>query len=130
MFLRKTTILPADDAELAVRLFREVVHNYPYHVFVVLPGRDAETVVQRADNLTGQQADPRWVIWARAPKLIEAELDTLKNSDRLKGRLATAHGFSLSLSDEVRDVIGGDEDVPNLTRILLAFANAEQIEES
>lgn len=131
MFLRKTTILPAHDKDLATKLFREIVHNYPYHVFVVLrDGADAETVVQRADNLAGQQTDPRWVIWARAPKLIEDDLKELKNSKRIMDKLDTAYGFSLSLADEVRDVIEENEGVPNLTRILLSFASAEVLEES
>jgi hypothetical protein len=93
-------------------------------------GEDAQTVVQRADNLTGQQTDPRWVIWARNPKLIEDDLRALKNSKRIVDKLDTAYGFSLSLADEVRDVIEKNEGVPSLTRILISFASAEVLEET
>lgn len=126
MMLRKTTILPTDDAALARSMFDDLVHNQPYYIFVALgTGPDAETVVQRADNLTGNPGDPRWVIWARHPQLIKDAVGKLHNSDRVLSKLGTARGFSLSLSDEVCNVIEGTEPVPSLTRILLAFSEAE-----
>jgi hypothetical protein len=127
MALRKTTILPTDDPVLAQRLFKDLVHEQPYYIFVALgTGSEAETVVQRADNLTGNPTDPRWVIWARNAQQIRPAIAELKNSDRIVGKLGTARGFSISLSDEVRDVIDGTEPLPSLTRILLAFAEAEK----
>jgi len=39
--------------------------------------------------------------------------------------IPAARGFSLSLTDEVRDVIIGSEPVPDLVRVLEAFAKAE-----
>jgi hypothetical protein len=126
MVLRKTTILPTDDAALAGKMFTELVNEQPYYIFVALgTGVEAETVVQRADNLTGNPTDPRWVIWARVPQHIKPVVEPLKNSDRIVDKLDTARGFSLSLSDEVRDVVEGAR-VPSLTRLLLAFAEAEK----
>jgi len=121
--LKKTTILP-DDAKVAERLFNDLVHNQPYYLFVAL-GADAnaETVAQRADSLAGLPEEPRWVVWARNPQSIAKVVKKLVNADKVD--LDSARAFTLSLSDEVRDVIEGDEPVPNLTRILLAFANAE-----
>jgi hypothetical protein len=121
--LKKTTILP-DDAKLAERLFSDLVHNQPYYLFVALGGdRDAELVAERADRLAGLPEEPRWVVWARKPESIAKVVAKLVNADRVD--LGSAQAFSLSLSDEVRDVITADEPVPNLTRILLAFATAE-----
>ncbi len=127
MALRKTTVLPTDDAALAENMFKEMVHEQPYYIFVALgTGSEAETVVQRADNLTGSPTDPRWVIWARYPQHIRPAVAALSHSERIVDKLDTARGFSISLSDEVRDVIKGTEPVPSLTRILLAFAEAEK----
>ena len=121
--LKKTTILP-DDAKVAERLFNELVHEQPYYLFVALgASADAETVAQRADSLAGLPQEPRWVVWARKPKSIAKVVAELVGADKVD--LESARAFTLSLSDEVRDVIEGDEPVPNLTRILLAFANAE-----
>jgi len=122
--LKKTTILP-DDPKVAERMFSELVHDQPYYLFVVLGSdEDAETVAQRADSLAGLQEEPRWVVWARKPRSIAKVVDNLVGGDKVE--LNSAHAFTLSLSDEVRDVMKGDEPVPNLTRILLAFTNAEQ----
>lgn len=121
--LKKTTILP-DDAKVAERLFSDLVHNQPYYLFVAL-GADAnaETVAQRADSLAGLPDEPRWVVWARNPQSIAKVVKKLVNADKVD--LDSARAFTLSLSDEVRDVIEGDEPVPNLTRIFEAFSSAE-----
>lgn len=127
MVLRKTTVLPSDDAALAQRMFKEMVHEQPYYIFVALgTGPEAQTVVQRADNLTGNPTDPRWVIWARNPQQIRSAVAELKNSERIVDKLGAARGFSISLSDEVRDVIDAAAPVPTLARILRAFVEAEK----
>jgi hypothetical protein len=127
MELYKTTILPTDDDDLAKKLFESLVFEQPYCLLVVLgKGPDAEKFVQRASKLTGRQHEPRWVVWAREPNQIKATLADLANSDKIIGQLDTARGFCLSLSDEVRDVISKSDSVPNLTRILLAFAEGER----
>ncbi|MFN0316632.1 MAG: hypothetical protein ACKVQA_16535 [Burkholderiales bacterium] len=123
---RKTTILPTEDAALAEKLFNDLVHEQPYCIYVALgAGPEREKVAQRADNLTGSQTDPRWVIWAMKPSLIAQAVSKLSNGQLLTGKLDTAWGFSLSFGDEVRDVVDGTEPLPSLTRILLSFAKAE-----
>jgi hypothetical protein len=121
--LKKTTILP-EDASVAERLFRDLVHNQPYYLFVVLGAtRDAETIVERADSLAGLDHEPRWVVWARKPQTIAKVVRKLANGAQVN--LQSDQAFMLSLADEVRDVIPGSDPLPNMTRILLAFSNAE-----
>ena len=59
MELLKTTILPTDDKDLAMRMFRELIFEKPA-VLMVVRGidADAETFVQRADRLAGEETDP------------------------------------------------------------------------
>jgi len=139
MDLIKTTILPTDDKKLALRMFLELVNERP-HVLMVIHGRDtdAETFVKRADRLAGNPDDPRWVVWARKPEHIAEAVNDLRDpsmlfldgratSDETLGQSRSeTRGFCLSLSDEVRDVIHRADPVPDLVRIVQAFAKAEQ----
>jgi len=126
MFLEKTTVLPTDDADLAVRMFRQVVFEEPRVVMVVLgAGAEAETFATRADRLAGTLDEPRWVLWARNPDDVKDEIAELKGSAALKRGLIRSRGFSLALDDEVRDVIRASEPVPSLTRVFEAYARAE-----
>lgn len=126
MELLKTTILPTDEKKLALRMFQELVFERP-HVLLVVRGRgpDAETFVQRADRLAFDEKDPRWVVWARKPEQIEEVVSQLQGAQDLLDAIPTARGFSLSLTDEVRDVIAGSDPVPDLMRIDKAFTQAE-----
>lgn len=126
MDLFKTTILPTDDKRLAILMFRELVFERPQVILVVYgKGGEAETFVQRADRLAGDVNDLRWVVWARKPEQIQEVVSQLKGSPDLLGSIQTARGFSLSLTDEVRDVITSSEPVPDLVRVLEAFTKAE-----
>ena len=126
MELVKTTILPTDDKRLALRMFRQLIFEKPL-VIMVVRGKDAEaeTFVQRADRLAADASDPRWVVWARKPEQVEEVIRRLKGPPDLLDAIPTARGFSLSLTDEVRDVIKDVEPVPDLVRVLEAFAKAE-----
>jgi len=126
MELLKTTILPTDDKRLAVDMFRQLIFDRPA-VLIVVRGKDteAETFVQRADRLAADASDPRWVVWARRPEQVEEVVQQLKGAGNLLNEIPTSRGFSLSLSDEVRDVVTGSEPVPDLVRVLKAFAKAE-----
>ena len=126
MELKKTTILPSDEKSLARRMFNELVHEEPYVLMVVLgKGREAETFVQRAAKLSGAEGEPRWVVWVRKPEQIADLICALQGSDRLGQDLGQIRGFSMSLTDSVRDVIPASEPVPSLSRILLAYVRAE-----
>lgn len=128
MELFKTTILPTDNKELAVRMLRDLIFERPA-VLMVVRGRDAdaETFVQRADQLAFDEIDPRWVVWARKPEQIEEVVQELKGPANLLKEIPASRGFSLSLADEVKDVIAGSEPVPDLVRVDQAFTKAERI---
>lgn len=127
MELLKTTILPTDEKKLALRIFRHLIFEKPHVILVVLGrGPEAETFVQRADRLTFEEKDPRWVVWARKPEQIEEVVNELNDPDNLLDGLQSLRGFSLSLTDEVRDVILVSEPVPSLMRIDKAFTKAEK----
>jgi hypothetical protein len=129
MHLEKTTILPTDDDELARRMFRHEVFEEPV-VLVVVHGTDAdaETLVQRADRLAGQPFEPRRVIWARRPEAIWPIVETLGTAGLpagKPGKLRSCRAFSVSLGDDVRDLVAGDEPAPKLLRVFELYARAE-----
>lgn len=129
MVMKKTTILPSDEKKIARRMFTELVHESPHILMVVLhKGTDSETFARRAANLTGNEDEPRWVVWARKPEQVEDLILALDGADQLGNDLARIRGFSTSLSDVVRDVISVSEPVPSLTRVMLAFVRAERKE--
>ena len=128
MKLEKTTILPADDPQLSVKMFRHLIDEEPLVLLVVFgKGPEPEAFVQRADRLAGGEGEPRRVVWAREPEHVRPVLSTLKGDSTQLNQLQSLkiRGFALSFSDTIRDVIAAEEPVPDMTRILLAYANAE-----
>ena len=127
MELLKTTILPSDEKQLAISMFKQLIFEKPYIILVVLgKGSEAETFVQRADRLTFEMNDPRWVVWARKPEQIEDFIkNELKDPENLLDNIQNLRGFCLSLTDQIRDVIKISEPVPSFMRIDEAFTNAE-----
>ena len=131
MELRKTTILPTDEKALAQRMLRHLIHEQAHVLLVVLgKGHEAETLVQRADRLSGLPGEPRWVCWARKPDHIRAVVDELRDDGGKLEDLAALRGFALALTDRVRDTFPREEEVPSLVRVLLAFMRAEKPEAS
>ena len=127
MELLKTTILPTDDKQLAIRMFRQLIFEKPHILMVVLgKGESAETFVQRADRLTFEENDPRWVVWARKPEQIEDLVkDELQDPENLIKEIQDIQGFCLSLTDQIRDAIYKSDPTPSLMRIDKAFTKAE-----
>jgi len=111
-----------------LRIFRHYIYELP-KILVVVLGREeeAETFVQRADKLAGQPADPRWVIWARRPDQVQEVLEEHQGAGELLQQLDGARGYSLSLSDEVADVITQADGVPSMTRVFRLYARAEAL---
>ena len=126
MELLKTTILPTDDKKLALRIFRHLIFEKPHVILVVLGrGKEAEIFVDHAYRLAADANSPRWVVWARKPEQIEEVVNQLQGPQELLDTIKTSRGFSLALTDEVRDFIKDTESVPDLVRVLKAFAKAE-----
>ena len=123
--LRKTTILPTDDAPLAQKMLRQLIHEEP-HVLLIVLGNDkaAELLVERADKMAGAPGEPRWIAWARDRDGVSKVLNELSMSKALREKAGNALGLVLSLSDVVRDLIPGP-DAPDLFRIYKAFKKAE-----
>ena len=121
MMLRKTTIIPTDDAALALKLMRQLIYEEA-HVLMVVLGSDAlaEQTVERADKLTGATAEPRWVAWLRKPELVQELLDELKVTKPQRAALKNAIACSLSLGDVVRDIVPRSPE-PDMFRLRDAF---------
>ncbi|HCA79253.1 MAG TPA: hypothetical protein DEP53_05910 [Bacteroidetes bacterium] len=129
MELKKTTILPTDDAALANRLFKHLIDEVPTVLFIVFGiGEEAEILVQRADKLAGAENEPRRVVWARRPELVASVLSTLKGETEMVAKIVSlqVRAFTLSLSDVVKDLLTLDEPLPSLTRVLKAYVRAEK----
>lgn len=124
MPLNKTTILPTDDDELATRILKELIHEEPKVLLLVLgAGKASEQFATRADKLAGAEKEPRWVVWIRNPDAVQDTLDALSVNGKLEKKLKNAHGLALSLVDEICDVI--EDANPSLVRILAAYLRAE-----
>ena len=122
MHLPQTTILPADDDTLAQRMLRELIYEQPVILMIVFGNdTDAETTVQRADRLA---LAPRRVAWARSVSAIRGVVDGLVIPPTLREGLP-GRALTLSLGDDVRDVITADEPVPTPARLFKAFNKAE-----
>ncbi|HSG98442.1 MAG TPA: hypothetical protein VLB27_00230, partial [candidate division Zixibacteria bacterium] len=127
--------LPTDSPAFARRLFTELVNDHPYVLFVTLhTGAQAEKLVTRAAALAGTANSPRWVVWARKPNHIADVIAECKGHELITGGtgsvaegLDTLRGFSMSLGDEVRDVIKLTDPEPSYLRIIASYAKAEKM---
>jgi hypothetical protein len=123
---KKTLVLPTDDAALAAKMFHEIVHDEPYVLLVVLGDSDvAQQTVTRADKLAGAPDDWRWVVWARVPAHIAAEVQAMRDKGIKPDMQKPDIAFSTSLGDTIVDVIAASEPKPDNVRIFLAFAHGE-----
>lgn len=124
--LRRTTILPTDSGADARRMLRELIHDEPLKLFIVLgKGQEAETLAHRASVLSGTDVDARWVVWGRKPDQIEEVIAELDRGNRAEADVVDSRGFVTSLADSVVDVIG-QADRFDLIRVLRAWAAADR----
>ena len=124
--LMKTTILPTDSKPQAEKMFRELIHKEAVVLFVAFgTSAEDEVMVARADNLAGLEGDPRWVVWVRKRALVENVIGELEVPKKLLSKVPGARAMCLNFDDKVCDVIGANE-LPKNSRILLAFAHAEE----
>lgn len=126
MELKKTIVLP-DTNPKALDLMRKLIFDEPYVLFVVLG--DSPTVdllLDKANKFSGLTDEPRWVVWARNPKLISSIYPDLKGELALLQGLRDALGFTLSIQDQVADVILSSDTIDNV-RVNLAYLNAEAL---
>lgn len=127
MPLYKTTILPPGDPE-AETTFRDLIEHHPFLLLVVLG--DHRPLVEAADLLAGGAVQNSWrrVVWVQQPEDVRdllKELDGTRSS-KLPSILGTkVAGFSVSLTDQVRDVILTTQLRLAKVRALKAYAAAE-----
>ena len=126
MMLRKTTIIPTDNAELAMTLMRQLIFEEA-HILMVVLGDDATATqtVERADKLTGAQGEPRWIAWLRKPALVQSLLDELKVTKAQRAALKKAVACTLSFNDNVSDIVP-KSPAPDMFRLRDAFKAAEE----
>ena len=126
MMLQKTTIIPTDDKELALKLMRQLVFEEAHILLVVLGADEAtERAVARADKLTGAPGEPRWVAWVRNTELVRELLDELKVPASKRAALKNAIACSMSLNDKICDVVPRNPE-PDMFRLRQAFKAAEE----
>lgn len=127
MEFTKTKVVPSNDPTAASKLFQQMIAE-PFILFVVLgDGPSAEDLVSKASNLAGLANEPRWVIWARQPSELSADIKQLKEATPgLKNQIASGKvaAFTTSLNDAICDVVLTNETADNV-RIELAYVNAE-----
>lgn len=129
MELNNTIIMPTDNDDLAQQLFKSVVYDEDVLVLVVL-GEDekATGVVKKADKLAQMvtQGRKRKVIWIRKPDVLKDEIQAVKvgeGKDFTAEDVLKALAFSISLGDEVMDIIKQD-DYTSFIRIDTCFSRA------
>lgn len=123
----KTTVLPLDNPAEAQRLLNELIHGEPEVLFVVLgTGTAAESLVSKAGKFAGTLDDQRWVVWARKLDDVRPVFDVLKETalGKKDAVLRGAAAFTLSISDEIRDVLAANEVLDNV-RVQQAYVRAE-----
>lgn len=107
MYIEKTILLPTDDLLLADTIMDSYLHEQRKVLLVVL-GDDmaARRLVESADRWAGIMTDPRWVIWVRNRSHIATLANDLKDPQHLVSNWDNVLAFSVSLSDNICDVIG------------------------
>jgi hypothetical protein len=127
MELKITTILPADDKDLAVGLLNSLI----YEQFIV-PGIVVGTdewcfdVIQKTDRVAYARKNIRRSVWVRNPDMVREILDTLfSHSEKFDKPAELPYLFTLSLGDTVCDLILPGDTPPDHVRIDKAFRQAE-----
>ncbi len=130
MDLQKTTIIPTDDQAVARRMLTSAIFE-DVHVLLVVYGTESlsEFVVAKADILA-RAAPWRRVVWLRRPEQVSEVLQLVSSQPDLPSISGPdVVAFSLSMGDEVHDVILRDDanlDPPlGKARIYTAFTRAE-----
>ncbi len=123
--MNKTTILP-DDANHAELKFNELIAENKILFVVLGDGTAPAALVAKADNMSGEPHEPRWVVWAKTPNHIAGTVSQLDCGVASPPQFEPPdRAFTTALSDTIRDVIRADEPEPDNVRVFEAYANAE-----
>ena len=125
----KVITLPTGNPLAAQKKFQEWLDKIDKVLFIVLGDTNiAKNTVEKADVITGGQLnEPRWVIHAPVREDILNMLKTIKDPEEkiINKDWDKVLAFSLSLTDNIRDMIVRDGTEPKRVRIMRAFLEAE-----
>lgn len=128
MYIKKTTLLPENDLQLADAIFDTYLHEHRKTLFVVLGDDEvARRLVEKADRWAGLLEEPRWVLWVRNKSHIHTLALELHDPNQL---IATTNwdsvlGFTVSVNDNICELIPYTAEEVRSTRIIRAYAKAE-----
>lgn len=122
--MEKMKKLAADPAA-AQREFRNLVADASMLFVVLGEGNEAEDLVGLASQYAGSPMDPRIVVWAPKPEHIRSVVQkTLPGPQPNLGGAGHDRGFTVSLTNRIKDVIAADEPPPDDVRVVQAWTNA------
>jgi hypothetical protein len=128
MYIKKTTLLPENDLQLADAIFDTYLHEHRKTLFVVLGDDEiARRLVEKADRWAGLLEEPRWVLWVRN----KSQMPTLALELHDPNKLVTTTnwdsvlGFTVSVNDNICEIIPYTTEEIRSTRIIRAYAKAE-----
>ena len=131
MELYKTTILPVDDRELAKKMFRGILYNQPFVLFVAIGSEKAiEDLVTLADTIAGggfHETDRR-VVWLRDAALAKYVFDGVECEESIPSPLeSNVAGFFVNLNDKACDSIQTNELPVRRGRLVIGFIKGSAI---
>lgn len=126
MYIEKTTLLPNDDIALADAILDCYLHEQQKTLFIVL-GDDmySRRLVEKADRWAGLIEEPRWLIWIRNRAHVKQLVVDMKDPNKLVKDWNNVLAFTVSINDNICDVINNTTDEIKSSVIIKAYARAE-----
>ena len=126
MYIEKTTPLPTDDIALADAILDCYLREQQKVLFIVL-GDDmySRRLVEKADRWAGLIEEPRWLIWARNRAHVKQLVTDLKDPNKLVKDWNNVLAFTVSINDNICDVINNTTEDIKSSVIIKAYARAE-----
>ena len=126
MYIEKTTPLPTDDIALADAILDCYLHEQQKVLFIVL-GDDmySRRLVQKADLWAGLIEEPRWLMWVRNRAHVKQLMVDIKDPNKLIKNWDNVLAFTVSINDNICDVINNTTEEIKSSQIIKAYARAE-----
>ena len=126
MYIEKTTPLPTDDIALADAILDCYLHEQQKVLFIVL-GDDmySRRLVEKADRWAGLIEEPRWLMWVRNRAHVKQLMVDIKDPNKLIKNWDNVLAFTVSINDNICDVINNTTEEIKSSQIIKAYARAE-----
>lgn len=126
MYIEKTTPLPTDDLALADAILDCYLHEQQKILFIVL-GDDmySRRLVEKADRWAGLIEEPRWLMWVRNRAHVKQLMVDIKDPNKLIKNWDNVLAFTVSINDNICDVINNTTEEIKSSQIIKAYARAE-----